>query len=399
MSGLTKEQALKMLEETIEATFNAKMSEFKEQQSNNMQLILSNMAEMKAANVGKPEKGVAAAQLVRALASCRGNPYEAAKFAKNQFKDVQDTVVKALEASTGSAGGFIVPPEISSDVIELLRPMSAVRRLNPLVVPMDSGTMSMSKLTTGATGGYVGEGNDIGEGQEVFGMVNLSWKKLARLVPISNDLLRFTGGQADNIVRDDLVAALAQREDQAFIRDNGTSGTPKGMRYWAPSGNVTAANSGGTTRLDDVVADLRDLINDLETNDVRMLRPGWMMSPRDKNGLMTVRDANGQFVFRDEMSRGTLLGFPFVATNNIPSNLGSGSDSELYLVDFADAVIGESSELMIDASDQASYISNGSLVSAFSRDQTVIRAIARHDFAMRHDASVAIKTGINYSDV
>ena len=66
------------------------------------------------------------------------------------------------------------------------------------------------------------------------------------------------------------------------------------------------------------------------------------------------------------------------------------------LVNVGDALIGESGTLEITASPEASYVEGGNLVSAFSRDQTVIRAITRHDFAVIYQEAIAVKTGILY---
>ena len=79
-------------------------------------------------------------------------------------------------------------------------------------------------------------------------------------------------------------------------------------------------------------------------------------------------------------------------------NLGGGSnETELYLVDMNDAIIGEASDLEIAVDGSASYIDTGStLISSFTRDETLVRAIARHDFAMRHEESVAIKNAITW---
>ena len=37
---------------------------------------------------------------------------------------------------------------------------------------------------------------------------------------------------------------------------------------------------------------------------------------------------------------------------------------------------------------------SGNMVSAFTRDETLIRAIAEHDFHMRHDEAVSVITGV-----
>ncbi|MDX1812649.1 MAG: phage major capsid protein, partial [Gammaproteobacteria bacterium] len=94
----------------------------------------------------------------------------------------------------------------------------------------------------------------------------------------------------------------------------------------------------------------------------------------------------------------TLWGFPYGSTTQIPSNLGVGAnESEVYLVDMADAVIGEAADIMLDISTEASYVENSTVKSAFSKDETVVRAISEHDFGMRHDASVSVITAVKWA--
>ena len=95
------------------------------------------------------------------------------------------------------------------------------------------------------------------------------------------------------------------------------------------------------------------------------------------------------------MAGGTLLNFPFAVTSQIPSNLGTGAnESEVYFVDFGDAIIGESSLVELAVSEEAAYYNGISVVAAFSLDQTVIRAIARHDFALRRSVAGAVLTEV-----
>ena len=46
----------------------------------------------------------------------------------------------------------------------------------------------------------------------------------------------------------------------------------------------------------------------------------------------------------------------------------------------------------VDISQEASFIDNGTAVSAFSQDLTVIRQITEHDLNVRHPESVAVLT-------
>jgi len=97
------------------------------------------------------------------------------------------------------------------------------------------------------------------------------------------------------------------------------------------------------------------------------------------------------------VDQGRLFGFPFGVTTQVPDNLGDGEDeSEIYFVDFADAAIGESSRVEIEISSEAAYYDGSNVVSAFSLDQTVLRAIARHDFAMRRNTSGAVIQAVTW---
>lgn len=352
----------------------------------------------------KAEKpGIAAARYIRAIAFAKGDLERAAKFAKQTFGEDNEVtkalVAKAMGTSDLTQGGVLVPEQISSDLIELLRPMSVVRAAGPVIMPMPTGVLSIPKITAGSTASYVGESTAQNATRPSTGSLKLVWKKLRALVPASNELLAFSSPAADQVILQDLALGMATAADAAFIRGLGVADAPRGLRYWAPAANVTAsasANDGSAATLAEVELDLKDLLQALEGADVKMVRPIWFMPPRSKNCLITLRDGNGNLAFPD-VRTGTLWGFPMGVTNNIPTNLASGTDgeSETYLVDMVDAVVGESSQIAVDISNEASYTDeNGTVRSAFDRDETVIRTIERHDFGMRHDASVAVKTGV-----
>jgi HK97 family phage major capsid protein len=305
---------------------------------------------------------------------------------------------KAMAAGEPTSGGFLVPDQFSQDVIQLLRPMSVVRRLNPMILPMPTGTIRVPKITEGSNASYIGENQNAPASQVGTGQVTLTWKKLAVLVPLSNDLVRFSSPGADAIVRDDMVRGMAERENRAFLRGQGVDSGPKGLRYWAPTSNIIAATSGET--LANVTSDLGQCILTLKEANVPMTRPAWIMAPRTEQFLATIQTTTGAFVFRDEILAGRLWGMPVGVTTEVPTNLtdsGGTADTEITLCDFADAVIGESTRIFVDVSDSAAYVdSGGSVTSAFSQDQTVIRAIAEHDFAMRRDVAAMVMNQVTW---
>ena len=359
------------------------------------------------AEVPLAEKGMAFARCVRATAAAKmrgdgvdgairvlkmwGNDDLAEKWAEAR--------TKALAAGDATAGGFLVPVQFSQEVIEFLRARSVIRRLNARVIPVPTGTTKIPKLSGGATAYYIGENVNATKSEPTTGQLTLTFKKLVTLVPMSNDLLRYASPGADAIVRDDVVNAMRVREDSAFIRDSGTDSTPKGLRYWAHADNIVAAN--GTVSVANVFSDLGKLIQKLMDANMPMIAPAWIMAPRVEVFLRTLINSNGFAVFKDEMNGGTILGYPFASTTNIPTNLntsgaGDNDESEIYFVDMSQALIGESMNLIVDASQEAAYHDGSSVIAAYSQDQTVVRAIAEHDFGMRHDKAIAILTEVDW---
>lgn len=340
------------------------------------------------------------ARIIRALGASKGDLRRAAEFAEKTLHD--PVVAKALATGTVEGGGFLVPEEFSQEIIELLRPRSVVRSAGPVMVPMTTGVLTMPRLAAGASATYSQEGQGIKGSQEKGQTITLTWKKLTSLVPISNDLLRFSSPSADSMVREDLIATMATAEDKAFLRADGTASQPRGLRYWAPTGNVNATAAGSNTlpTLANVDTDLKLMTNLLGNADVRMIRPTWFMSPRSKNFFQFLRTANGPLAYPSMSSDNpTLLSYPVKFSNNIPNNLGgSSTDSEIYFVDMADVLLGESSSLLLEVSQEAAYLdASGTMQAAFSNDQTLVRAIQRHDMIMRHDASMAVLTAVFYN--
>ena len=393
MSGISKKELGDLIRKEIDEALQPVL----EQQTDYMEQLRSRRDAAYGRETTQREKGIGAARYLRAFAAGKGDYEKAAAWAEKAWSDhLGDSVRKALLAGDLTAAGAIVPPEFSTEIIELLRARTVIRRAGARVLPLDRGTLTIPRQTGASTASYVGESQNITKTQPTTGQLVLTAKKLAALVPISNDLLLYSvGNTADEFVRDDLVTQMSLREDQAFLRDDGTQHTPKGLRYWAAAANINSTGGDWNTPAN-AEADIRTLFNDLEGANVPMINPVFFMSPKVRNYLATIRHAGGGQPYFPGLENpaedmGTIWGRPVYTSTNIPDNLGTNSnEAEVYLVDMSEIIIGESSTIELAVDNSASYVENSSLVSAFSRDETVMRAIARHDFASRHDESIAL---------
>jgi HK97 family phage major capsid protein len=338
----------------------------------------------------EPGKGFQVARYLIGLAHMRWNGRDkAVEFIENRFHD--DMVTRALNVSVVAEGGALIPQDFLPDLIELLRARVVVRAAMPMSIGMPMGNMTIPRLAGGATAGYQGELDDIALSEEAFDDLDLAAKKLTAMVPVSNDLLRRAPIGVEGIVRDDLVQTVARREDIAFLRGDGTGKSPIGFRTLVLPAHLIVIPAGGN--LDAVVAGLAAMKLALINGMSRMLRPTWYFAATVEEFIRTRRDQVGGFYYKDEMSRGTLDGYPFYSTQQIPTNLGAGNGSEIYLVDMADAVLADTMNVQVDASDQAAYYgTDAKVVSSYQRDQTLFRVISEHDFNMRHLQSLAVGT-------
>lgn len=340
----------------------------------------------------RQEATVGVGRMLRAFAATKGDPERAARFALATWDDeIGKSVSKALSAQDQTAGGFLIPEQWSSDIIEFLRPKTVVRLSGPAVIDMPLGNMNIPRIAVGSVATYVGENTNLGLTAQQFGNVQLNWKKLGAVIAISNDLLRAQSASADAIIRADLVRAMAQGEDLNFLRSDGSVFSPKGLKFWAANTTTSAGTS-----LANMITDLSKLLLYLYNANVNFTNPAWFMSPRTRVAFETVQNAQGFYVFRNEMmTTGKLWNVPFYSTTQIPINL-SGTNTELYLADMDDVVIGEATALIIDSSNEAAYYDGSNVQSAWSQDQTSVRAIARHDLVVRHDPSVAYLSAVAY---
>lgn len=337
----------------------------------------------------KAVPGTKMAQMVRLLAAAQGNQQAAAQMAKdgNYGADVH----MALSTVTPGAGGVLVPTNFASDVIEALRPTSVLRRMGVTSLPLNNGNLTMPRITGNTVVTYIGADEDIPLAGMTFADTKLSAKKAAALVPVSNDLLSMSGvnPRVDSLVANDLTVSMGLAEDLHFIRADGSGVLPKGLRHWAIAQHVVSAPA--TPTLEQIDLFLGGLMLRIETANVMMSSCGWLMHPRTLRWLQSLRDGNGNKAY-PEIDQSLLKGYPVGLSNQIPVNLGvDGDESEIYFVNFADMMIGEDMSLSIDFSKEAAYKdAGGNMVSAFQRDQTLVRVIAKHDFGPRHVECIAV---------
>jgi HK97 family phage major capsid protein len=266
--------------------------------------------------------------------------------------------------------------------------------------------MDVTSIASGSTAYYVAENAPIPASEMTLAQqVLLRPRELAALIPVSNRLLRDASENPDieQVLREDMAEVLALRADLAFLRGSGSGNEPLGIRNWTgltPAPDLGA--NGGTPSFDA----LKDMVAALRAVNAPFSSPGWVFHPRTINTLEKIKTTTNEYLadaglltFDASGGGGTLLGFPFVTTTQIPINATKGTStdaSEIYFSsDWREAWIGEEQALEIEASGEAAYDSGGGvIVSAWSNRQTVFRAVTTHDLGLRRPALFSVMLGV-----
>jgi HK97 family phage major capsid protein len=117
----------------------------------------------------------------------------------------------------------------------------------------------------------------------------------------------------------------------------------------------------------------------------------WLITLSTATTLAKLKSTIGDYL----MPPPAFTALQHLVTNQIPTNLGTGAnESQAFMGQWDRLALGMRSGLQIEVSREAGYFDGTTVQSAFSHDQTVIRAILRADWQMLHSAAFCEVTGM-----
>jgi len=338
------------------------------------------------------EPGIRLARCAKLMILSKNDPEKAmfyAKDAKNPMypndKDLH-AALKEMTAGDPSDGGYLVPERYAAEIIPLLRAKAVVRKLGARPVEM-KGNLNLPKVTGGATAYYVGESQNPTASKLQLGNLRLSSKKLVTLVPLSNDLLRTASSNADQLIRDDMIQTMALKEDHTALYGAGTEYTPLGVK------NTSGITKAAKNALPDSDY-LASMIGTLMSKNLPWASVGWAIHGALWSVLYNLKDGSGNYIHREEMNQGKLIGLPFEISNQISYGADANKKVDIFLGDWSEFIIGEEMGIEIAASQEAAWFDGTNLQSAFTRDETVLKVTAKHDFGVRHAEAFNVQTDV-----
>jgi HK97 family phage major capsid protein/HK97 family phage prohead protease len=256
-------------------------------------------------------------------------------------------VVPADTVTTGWAVELV--QTVIGDFIAALMPLSIYPKLAAKGGSFTfgrNGTISLPTRNTTATigGAFFAQGAPIPVKQGAFTAITLTPKKMGVITTLTREITEHSTPSIEGIVRQAILEDTALAIDSILIDANAaTTIRPAGLKNGATVVGPTAG--AGITAL---IGDLRGLTSSLITASKGNLRaPVWIMNPGDALAAqLTQAAAGGDFPFMEDITNGTLMGYPVITSTTIPV------DSMIFM-DAADFISATGDTPRFDVSDQA----------------------------------------------
>ncbi|CDX26679.1 putative Phage major capsid protein, HK97 family [Mesorhizobium plurifarium] len=304
---------------------------------------------------------------------------------------------RTMISSNASAGGILLPEDMSNDIIDILRPNTTFLQGMPEVIPMPNGTYKLPAAASGATAAYRGEAKPAAVTTPSFKAINMSAKLLAGIVPISNQLIRWSGPNVGAWAQGDLATSMGTVMDYNAFFGDGLEDTPLGILN-IPGVYTTAATNSTAPTYSQVDADARKLLNAIENANVPLVRVEWRMAPRVMNFLADMRDGNGNPIYPTLQGENPIWkGYRVRKTTQFPINGGGTTDeSTISLIAFGHVMFGDCLRMQLAISDVATVKNGSQTINAFQDGVTVLRAESEHDFDCRYVEAIASLTAVRW---
>lgn len=130
--------------------------------------------------------------------------------------------VKAQADGPNASGGFLVPSDVSAEIVSLLETYGAFRA-GAQVVKMGREVMNVGRRTSGVSGSFVGEGVAPAQSAAAFDAIGLTARKWASLIILSTELLEDSAPDVGAYLAKDIAQAFAKEEDSCGFNGDGTS--------------------------------------------------------------------------------------------------------------------------------------------------------------------------------
>lgn len=341
-------------------------------------------------------KGTAFTRYAMALAATRGVVSDAIRWAE-RWRGSTPEVIEFLEKAnpqtstdSTSAGPLVYAENLVSEFIELLRPATILGRLAGVVdVPFN---VRIPRQTAGfAAFNWVGEAAAKPIGEFDFDTVTLGHHKAAGIIVLTDELVKLSSPNAENLARTDMVAQMGAFLDVQFVRLTVAAGASNPASI--TNGVAPIAATGDDA--DALEADLFNALAPFDDTNVGDTNVTLLMQPKLARSISLLRPDVGNGRLYPELTQrgGSLLGYPVLTSNSVDNGF-------IILVKGDEILRADDGSVALDASREATLDmagGNSPTFSLFQKNAVAIRAERGITWKKRRDSgAVSLISGAYY---
>lgn len=237
---------------------------------------------------------------------------------RTNFKQISNVLQEGVDAD----GGYLVPEEYDSRLIQTLEEENIMRKLSTRITT--SGEHKINIAATKPAAAWIEEGAALTFGDATFSQILLDAHKLHVAIKVTEELLFDNSFGLENYIIDQFGKALANAEEDAFLNGTGV-GQPLGL--FADKGGGTVANTVTTLTTDAAIGLVYALKRPYRKN------ASFIINDQLIAQLRTLKDNNGAYMWQPALTAGEpdkFLGYDVYTSQYAPSNAIAFGDYKYY---------------------------------------------------------------------
>ena len=237
---------------------------------------------------------------------------------RTNFKQISNVLQEGVDAD----GGYLVPEEYDSRLIDVLTEENIMRKLgHHLTTSVDH---KINIAATKPAAAWIEEGGALSFGDATFDQILLDAHKLHVAIKVTEELLYDNAFGLESYIIDMFGKALANAEEDAFLNGSGV-GQPLGL--FAETGGGTVAASVASLATDNVV----DLVYALKRPYRKNAK--FIMNDQTIAAIRKLKDNNGAYMWQPSLVSGEpdkLLGYDVYTSPFCPEDKIAFGDYSYY---------------------------------------------------------------------
>ena len=252
----------------------------------------------------------------------RGSTIRAKDEYKSAFMQVFRTnfrrVENILQETVDASGGYLVPTEWDSRLIDGLAQENIMRRLGTILTT--SGEHKINITANKPAASWVAEGGSLTFGDATFSQKTLDAHKLHVAVKVTNELLTDNAFDLENYLIEQFTQAISNAEEDAFLNgapESGVATRPTGLFVTASEAtNSPITTTGSGISGDDIISLVYSLKRPYRRN------AAFILNDATLSIIRKIKDQNQAYMWQPSYTQNEpdrLFGFPLYTSAYAPT--------------------------------------------------------------------------------